>query len=158
MMIERVGVHRAHQADLVGDLAQVREVIGNLHAALAARREFAMAGQNGRRRLDEGELQILSQRRGQRLAVPLFELRLRVEQIELAGSALHEHEDDVLGLWREHGRLWRERTQVRRGPVAFALQQIGERQRADPARAVSKEAAPRLDFAILLEIHMIIPG
>ena len=35
VMVERVGVHRAHQRDVVGDRSQVRHQLGKLHAALA---------------------------------------------------------------------------------------------------------------------------
>ena len=35
MMIERVGVHRADQGDVVGAGAEVRQQVGQLHAALA---------------------------------------------------------------------------------------------------------------------------
>ncbi len=84
---------------------------------------------------------------GQRLAVPLRELRLGIEEIELAGAALHEHEDDVLRLGGKWRGLGRER--IRAAAVAaqaFLLQQIGERDGADAARAVAEEVAAGLDL------------
>ena len=101
MMIERVRVHGAHHAKVVGHLRSVRQIIRENHAALAVLLELARAGEHRRGRLDERELQVLRHRRRQRLAVPFLQLRLRIEQIHLARAAFHEQEDDVLRLGRE---------------------------------------------------------
>ena len=43
-MVELVGLHRANQAEIVGTGADVRQKIGDLHAALAIADEAARAG------------------------------------------------------------------------------------------------------------------
>jgi len=87
MMVERLGVHRANQGDVVGAGRQVRQEVGQLHAALAVLREDARAAQDaGAVLLDEGEADVLRQRLGQFLSLQLVEFRLGVEQVELAGA------------------------------------------------------------------------
>ena len=117
--------------------------------------EDARAAEHGRVRLDEGEAQVFGHRRRQRLAVPLLQLRLGIEEIDLAGTALHEHEDDVLGLGREVRLAWRERIQLGRGGAAFACQQLRQRDGADAARAIAEEIPPALDHFEFVESHLI---
>ena len=90
---------------------------------------------------------------GQRLAVPLLELGLGVEEIDLAGAALHEHEDDVLGLGREVRLARRQRILLDGGGAAIALQHLRERDGADAAGAIAEEFAAALNSAELFEIH-----
>ena len=52
--------------------------------------------------LDEGEPLVLHERRGNDLPVEFLQLRLVVEQFQLARSARHEQEDDALGLDQEN--------------------------------------------------------
>ena len=88
MMVERLGVHRADQRDVVGTGRQVRQEVGKLHAALAVLGELPRAAQNrGRLLLDEGEPDVLGERLRQLLAVQLVELRLGVEKIESGSDA-----------------------------------------------------------------------
>ena len=64
-------------------------------------RELARAAQQrGRLLLDEGEAHVLGHRLGQRLAVQFVELRLGVEQVDLARRAFEVDADAVLGLRR----------------------------------------------------------
>ena len=89
-VIVDVGVHRANQADVVGHLAQVGHQLAQLHAALAMLREFPRAAkQLG---AGFGDIVVLDVAR-EGLQVPLSQLGLGVEQIDMAGAALHEHRD-----------------------------------------------------------------
>jgi hypothetical protein len=115
MVIEGVGVHRAHQAEIVRAGSDVRDEVRKLDAALPVRLEGTWAGQHGGVRLGEGQAQILGHLRRQRLAAPLLQFGLGVEKIDLARAALHEHEDDVLRLGREVGFARRQRILFGRG-------------------------------------------
>ena len=124
MVVEGVGVHGAHQAEIVGAGADVRDEIGELDAALPVRRETRGLASTAALGLVKARRRSLVSSGRQRLAVPLLELGLGVEEIDLAGPALHEHEDDVLGLGREVRLARRQRVHVprrRRGrPVPAA--------------------------------------
>ncbi len=149
MMVEGVGVHRAHQAQIVRAGADVRDVVGKLDAALAVRLERARAGQHRGVRLGEGQAQVLGHLGRQRLAAPLLQVRLGVEEIDLAGAAFHEHEDHVLGLGGKVRLLGRQRIHVDGGSPSLRLHQLRQRDDADPACALSEEAAAALDSAEL---------
>ena len=71
--------------------------------------ELPRAGEDRGVRFDEGELEILRQRRWQRFAVPAPELGLRVEEVELARPTGHEEKNDVLGGTGEVGLFRRQR-------------------------------------------------
>ena len=60
----------------------LRDEVGELGAALSVRGEDAGAGEHGGVRLGEGQAEIFGEFGGQRLAVPLLELGLGVEEIE----------------------------------------------------------------------------
>ena len=90
---------------------------------------------------------------GQRLAVPLLEFGLGIEEIDLAGPALHEHEDDVLGLGREVRFARRQRILLHGGGAAFALQHLRQRDGADAAGAIAEEFAAALNSAELFAVH-----
>ena len=92
-------------------------------------------------RVHEGEPLPLDERLGDRLAVVLLELRLVVEQLELARAAGHEQVDDALRLRREVARPRRQRVRraARRGAAAAASarrpasERQGHRAEADAA-------------------------
>ena len=94
-----VGVARADHGQLVGVLADVREVIGDHQAALAAGAERA-EGRRQKADLAAAGVDELLVRR-QRLAGVLLQLGLVVERVDLARAAVHHQEDDALGLRRE---------------------------------------------------------
>ena len=89
-------------------------------------------------------LQLLGHGRRQRLALPLFEFGLRIEEIDLAGRALHEHEDDVLGFGREVRRFGRQRIGSLRAAAARSVSNLRQRDDAEAARAVAQEESRRL--------------
>jgi hypothetical protein len=93
------GVHRADESDVIDLAGQVRHGIGHPHAALAMLSELERAAHQcagATRVLDfAGDLAEV------RVAVVLVEHRLRIEQVHLAGAAVHEQMDDRFGLRRE---------------------------------------------------------
>ena len=103
-MVERLGMHRAHPANVVGAGRQVRPEVGELHAALAVLVEATRTAHEPRRlALNERKTHVARHRLRQRLAVQLVQLRLGVPKVDLAGSALHVHVDDALGPRPEGG-------------------------------------------------------
>ena len=95
-MVELIRVHRAHEADVVRDGADVREEVGELHTALAVFLEGARRAHDTRGLLcEEGEAHVLQHRFGQRLPVELVQHRLRIVEIHLARAALEVNVDDV---------------------------------------------------------------
>jgi hypothetical protein len=66
MMVERVGVHGAHQTQVVGTGTQMRQQLRQLGAALAMTLKLKLAGHDRSRGLNEGKIQVLGQRRRQR--------------------------------------------------------------------------------------------
>ena len=79
--------HRLDEADVVDDLRQVRQHLGQLRAALAVLRELEPRPEHGRVGADEGVALAADDRRRERLAFELRQLRLVVEQVELARRA-----------------------------------------------------------------------
>ncbi len=82
-----------------------------------------------------------------------------VEEIELAGAAFHEHEDDVLGLGREvrlaGARAGSTVASAAARPSRFhQLRQGGD---ADAAGALLEEAAAGLNSAELFAVHVSFP-
>ena len=63
------------------------------------------AQQRGRVFLQKGEPHVLDQRLGQLLAVQFVELRLGIEQVDLARRAFHENEDAALARGAKCGGL-----------------------------------------------------
>ena len=94
-VVRNFGVDGTHPADVVGDFAQVRPEFADVHAALAVLLELE-------RRLHQFARAALGRdgAAGQRLAVVLFERRLRIEGIDRGESAVHEQEDDALDALR----------------------------------------------------------
>ena len=81
----------------------MRQQLGELGAALAVFGELEFRSEQLRIRIDERRAIALQQIGGRQRAVEFGELRLVVEQLEVARRAGHEQEDDVLGLGRKCG-------------------------------------------------------
>ena len=102
-MIERFGMQRAHQRDVVGTTADVRQQFAELDARLAElaeleRRAFSRAVSF----FTNAKLSVLQQRFWNRLAVEFRKLRLGIEQIDVAGPAPHEKENAIRRLGGEN--------------------------------------------------------
>ncbi len=156
-MIELVGVHRAHHEQVVRDRAEVRQQVAEIHPALAVFFERALRAHQPRRFFfDESEAHFFQQRIGQRLAVELVELWLRIEEIELARRAFHEDENAVLRLRREVRPLrqeWIGRRGRGRREQAVGLQHRAEREHAEAARRRGEKIAAREMDGVVEGMH-----
>src|SRR5690606_19376896 len=82
-VVELVGPHRADHAQLVGDPVEMRERVGEPHAALAISREGPSRAEEHRRARSEREALAAKVALGARLAIETHELGLVVEEIEV---------------------------------------------------------------------------
>ena len=81
--VRDVGMHRADEANVVGDFAVVRNVIRISHATLAVLPEGSRAGEDARGAPDQSVVQAVQHVCGHRLAVVFLHRRLGVHQVEL---------------------------------------------------------------------------
>ena len=102
---EGIVIAGADDRQVIGASAKVLEEIRDLDARLPVSREPPRGGHQLRfMGLDELETQILGPEAGrQELPVEAVQFRLGIEGVDMRGSPLHEHEDDVPGLPREMG-------------------------------------------------------
>ena len=145
-VIVHARLHRADQADVVGDRAELREEFTEFEAALAVAGELPERTQHlGRGLRDVVVFEIVS---GEFLAVPLREHRLVVEEIHLRRTAHHEEGDHRLGLGGA-GRLLGQEVEDfvaeerldRRGEEAVLTQQGGQAEHAQAEAAGFEEMA-----------------
>jgi hypothetical protein len=93
--------HRSHDAQLVGDVRDVREQVAHPQSALAPLLELPRAAHPDPAGV---ALRLLRDGRGaDRLALVLGQRRLGVERVDVRRAAVHEQEDDGLGLRGEVG-------------------------------------------------------
>ncbi len=103
-MVDRLGVHRADDAEVVGDFAGVRQEVAVFDAGLAVFLEVGeRAGERERGLIAAHARQALplTNRIGKRLKVAFTQQGLGVEGFELRRAARLEEVDDALGLGRE---------------------------------------------------------
>ena len=104
-MVKLRGVHRAHDGDVVGHLAQLRQELGDHGARLTPLLEFVGRAEQARDAADESKFLTFQDVLGNLVPAELLELGLVVEQVKLRGRARHEKVNDAFGLGGEHGRL-----------------------------------------------------
>ena len=130
----------------------MRQHGGHFQSALAVPPEGVRAGHElGRVFLQKSEPHVVRHRVGHLLTVEILELRLEVEQVNLADPALHVEEDAVPGARREVGRLGRQRAGwglpiapnrlPGRSQKTVGFEQRGEGQAADAAGGVDQKIA-----------------
>ena len=102
-------VHRANRGKLVDVFRHVREQLGDIHAGLAALRELPWAAHEPRSLDLKGALENVI---GNDFAVEFGQLRLRVEQVNLTGAALHAEMNYRIG-GRGEVRLARAEVEMR---------------------------------------------
>ena len=142
-MVELIGVHRLDEADVIDDLRQVRQHLRQFRPALAVLGELEARPEHGRIGPDEGVALAADDRRRHRLAFELRQLRLVVEQIELARRAGHEQMNDALRLRREVRLARRQRVCVgatrppRRRDANASVSSAGERDLAHADAALA---------------------
>ena len=93
------GVEGADEAEFVGVPGEVGEEFADPHAALAVLLEAERGAEDGA----EFVFRAADVTAVEWLAGVLVECRFRVEEVDLAGAAPHEEEDDALGAWGDVG-------------------------------------------------------
>ena len=148
-VVELVGAHRAHQADVVHDFGQMRQHFGDLGARLAVAGELEAGAHHGRIGPDEGIALTPDDRRRQGATLEFGQLGLGVEELQLARGAAHEEVDHPFGRALELRGSWGQRRRTRQGcrretmPQAVGQQAgQGDLAQADPAVA---EEVPSAD-------------
>ncbi len=112
--------------------------------------------------LDERRAIALDQLGRRQGAVELGELRLVVEQLQMAGRAGHEQEQDPLGLGRimrrprSHGIEGQGPGRVDVGRVSLLLQQLAQRHGTEPDAALFEEPSPGDLAGVGMSIDMIL--
>jgi hypothetical protein len=106
-MGDAVAVAAAEEAHFVGPVGDVGEEVGNLDAALAAGFEFARGGEEFV--FGDGAAGFeVAEGFGNGLAGEFDEVRLGIEEIDVAGAAGHEKENDAFGFGGEVSGFRRE--------------------------------------------------
>ena len=100
-MVDRLGVHRTDDAELVDDPCGVRKQLAHPEAVRAVLLELELGARQRQRRLiaaHAGESLTLPDRVRELLAVAFLKERLVIEEIELRrAAALHEGDDPLRG-------------------------------------------------------------
>ena len=86
-MIERVGVHRLHNGNIIHDLGEIGQSFGKFRSAFAMTGEFEIRREERGIGLDEGVGLSLHHFLRHRFAVPFHQRRLVIEHVELAGRS-----------------------------------------------------------------------
>ena len=100
-MVELLGVQRFDDAYVVGHARQVRQQLGDFHAAAAMALEAKPRAQQIRMPAQKGESLSFDEMRRHRLSVVPLHYRFVVEQLQVGRGADHVQVDDVLGARRE---------------------------------------------------------
>ena len=89
------------------------------------------------------------------MAVPLFQGRLWIKQIELAGGPGHEQEDHVAGFTRKGRLLGRQRVKLRAGfrRATLGREQMGQCRRTEACADIAQEAAACVDSEEVQLVH-----
>ena len=94
----RLGRHRMQERDVVDMLGKMGKQIAHPLATLAVLAEFPARFDDAARVLVTAATMRLH---GDRLAIHADHRRLVVEGVDVARTAIHEQENDALGLWRQ---------------------------------------------------------
>jgi hypothetical protein len=140
IVVDRLGVHRADEAKIIGDAREVREQFAHPRPALTLAGEAEDRGGHRKTLLargHRGEPLPLADRFGQILAALRLHLRLGIEEVHLRGRAGLEEVDDPLCL---RGMV-RERRSGGSGGGSRASQQPGQRRGAEGGAAALQEKA-----------------
>ena len=145
VVVDRLGEHRADDAELVDDLGGVRQEIADPGAVRPVLAEPELRTGERQRRLiagHAGQPLALPHRVRQLLAVALVEHWLVVERLHLRRPAGHEEIDDALRLRREV-ELAAQHATVLRAHDANALVRIDEVRESNPAEPHAEAAEHR---------------
>jgi hypothetical protein len=165
VVVDLLGLHRANDADVVGDRADVGQEVadGLTRLAVFAKRSLWSKAQK-LLLLQLSDRLALGERLGHRRAVHGGQLRLLVEQFKVRRPAGHAQEDDALGLWCEVQRIDSAQTARRFGAGAKrgTRQETRKRHRAQPERRPAEERSAgencfRSDHAWNYVVHFVNP-
>ena len=143
VVVDRLGVHRPHETELVDDPAGVRQEFADQRARFTARLEAILRRDHGEALLaarHPREPLAIADRIGQLAAVPRDEPRLRIEQLDLRRAARLEEVDHPLGPRREvergeHRPLGQRKRRGRRPAEGIAAEERGKRRGRGGRRA-----------------------
>ena len=145
-MVEHVGGHRLHEADVVGHAGQVRQQLADFRARFPVPMKLADGPEQLGVGLDEGEPFAFDVRLGNHLPMQLTQLGLVVEQFELTRPARHEQEDHRLrlGIMVQSPAAGIEARRLDIGGCRAAIgQQRSQRHRPQPDAAIVEEMPSR---------------
>ncbi len=157
-VIEGVGDHRFDDRDVVNDTRQVRQQLGQLGAALAMPGKLELRPQQLRVRVDERGPVSLEQFGRRQLPVELGQLRLVVEQLQMARAARHEQENYALRFGRRGRGLrgqWIDRT-AGRCATNTTIHQLGQRDRTESDAALLQKPAAADAARVGVAVEMVL--
>ena len=137
-VVELVRLDRFQEAQIVDLLGQVGHQLRHPCTGITVLLEIILRPQHARRAVDEREAFAFQERLRALLAVELFEIRLVVEQFQLAGCTDHVQVDHPLDLGRLRRRQWAERI----GGVVLGIKTMLQRcirMGTVPARLLSRQ-------------------
>ena len=138
-MVDPVGPARPDHRDVINALRGMRQPVADPRSRLAVLLPPAFRGQQRRLNLPHRGDDALVPRR-ERLPREFVELRLGVEAVHLAGTALHEEEDHALGPRRKQRQPSLKRRRLC-PPQRLRPEHPGQRQRPEPRPAVQQGLA-----------------
>jgi hypothetical protein len=143
-VIELIGSHRAHEAQLVDVFGDVWNAIRHPRPALPHLLEWILRSQHLGYAADEREVLSLEERLRAILAVLFRELGLVVEHLEVAGSAGHVNVDHAARARRDLRRQRRQRRgriapEIEAAPGRERRRQTTEEHRPQPGAALAQE-------------------
>ena len=145
VVVDGLGVHRAHDADLVSDAADVGQQFADLGAGLAVTGEFEsarLAGEAGLRGHHARDALAAADGVGQVFVELPFELGLGIQQVEVRRSAGLKEADDALGLGSE----------VRQAGQSVDVRVGGGAGRSAPAEQMGEGAGAEAEAGLLQEL------
>ena len=166
VVVDRLGVQRTDDANLVGDAARVREEIADDGAAFAAGFEGPLAGLDGEAGLRSdhaGDALAAADRVGEVFVEALAEDGFLVEEIEVGGAAGLEETDDAFRFRREMreagegaggrgGDGERGRGGGRRG-AGVAAEELGECGGAEAEAGLGEEISAGVELLVVVTRH-----
>ncbi len=154
-MIERVRHDRLDDRNVIHVFGEVRKEFRKLDSRFALLGKLEFRSHQPRVGIDErGAITLQEFRRRQR-AIKLSELRLVIKQLQMAGCARHEEEDDTLGLGGKRRSFGSERVELSRVGITALGQQLGEGDRPQTHAALFHEPAPGHFLGAEISIKMI---
>ena len=141
-VVQPVGDARPDHRQVVGALGDVRQPVGDPHAALAVPRPLPPRLEQGRLHLPHRRDHPLDARR-QGLAGEAVDLRLGVERVDLARPAFHEQEDDAPAAPVARVQAVGSGSKVRPfgRPAPGRAEQVGQAQRPEAGAAAEEHLA-----------------